>query len=195
MGWRNAGSGRHEPERPDVARHGCQFHHRYSACGGKIHADRRWHPALRGNARRSGAIHPPLDHGLQHPAGNPSRLRSFGIRLLGRRARSGALHQRRRWRSEEFGRKEIMNRRKFLQHGTAAAGVFAGGLSRSLGAESKPGTTVETSAGKIRGLVIDKVNAFKGIPYGASTAGDRRFMPPVKPAAWTGVKDTFEWGP
>ena len=88
-----------------------------------------------------------------------------------------------------------MNRRKFLTHGTAAAGVFAGALKTSFGAEPKSGAVVETSSGKIRGLVIDKVNAFKGIPYGASTAGDRRFLPPVKPDAWTGIKDTVEWGP
>jgi para-nitrobenzyl esterase len=84
-----------------------------------------------------------------------------------------------------------MNRREFV----AAAGVFAGALNKSFGAEPKPGAVVDTSAGKIRGLMMDRVNAFKGIPYGASTAGDRRFLPPAKPAAWTGIKDTIEWGP
>src|ERR1700693_4970541 len=88
-----------------------------------------------------------------------------------------------------------MNRRRFLAQGTAAAGFFAGSLSKSFGAEPKSGATVETSAGKIRGLMIDRVNAFKGIPYGASTAGNRRFLPPVKAEGWTGIKDTIEWGP
>ena len=89
-----------------------------------------------------------------------------------------------------------MNRRTFLQYGTAAAGVFSRRVWQHHSARSRnPGAIVDTSAGKIRGLVIDKVNAFKGIPYGASTAGDRRFLPPVKPEAWTGIKDTIEWGP
>jgi para-nitrobenzyl esterase len=87
-----------------------------------------------------------------------------------------------------------MNRRTFLAHGTAAAGVLAGAL-KSSATDSTSFVEVNTSAGKIRGLVIDKVYAFKGIPYGASTAGKRRFMPPVKPEAWTGIKDTIAWGP
>src|SRR5580704_586127 len=88
-----------------------------------------------------------------------------------------------------------MNRRSFLQRGTAAAGFFVGAAAKSLGAEPKSGATVETSTGKIRGLTMDRVNVFKGIPYGASTAGERRFLPPAKPAAWTGIKETIEWGP
>jgi para-nitrobenzyl esterase len=62
-------------------------------------------------------------------------------------------------------------------------------------ADAKAGATVETTLGKIRGIAIGKVNAFKGLRYGADTAGARRFLAPVKPAAWGGVLDTFEWGP
>jgi para-nitrobenzyl esterase len=46
----------------------------------------------------------------------------------------------------------------------------------------------------MRGLARDGVHQFYGVPYGASTAGANRFMPPVKPAAWTGVRDCFVVG-
>lgn len=61
-------------------------------------------------------------------------------------------------------------------------------------AEGGEGPVAETASGKIRGVVVDKVYAFKGVPYGASTAGAGRFMPPQKPQPWTEVKDTTQFG-
>lgn len=70
-------------------------------------------------------------------------------------------------------------------------------LAWAQGAKSAktPGATVETSAGRVRGYLDHKVHVFKGVPYGASTAGQGRFMPPAKPTSWSGVRDAFEWGP
>ena len=53
---------------------------------------------------------------------------------------------------------------------------------------------VETASGKVRGSTRDGIHAFKGIPYGASTAGGNRFQPPRPPAHWAGVRDTLALG-
>jgi len=52
---------------------------------------------------------------------------------------------------------------------------------------------VEVAAGKLRGATRGGIHAFKGIPYGASTAGANRFMPPQAPASWAGVRDALEY--
>lgn len=54
---------------------------------------------------------------------------------------------------------------------------------------------IETRLGRLRGQSIEGVASFKGVPYGASTAGDNRFRPPVPPAAWTGERDATQFGP
>ena len=54
------------------------------------------------------------------------------------------------------------------------------------------GGTAKTTAGSVRGLLKDGVQQFWSVPYGAPTSGANCFMPPKKPAAWSGVKDVFE---
>src|SRR5207302_7384247 len=69
-----------------------------------------------------------------------------------------------------------------------------GGGGRSLVIASDAATVAETTAGKIRGFRRNGVYIFKGVPYGASTAGARRFMPPVKPEPWTGIRNVLQYG-
>ena len=61
---------------------------------------------------------------------------------------------------------------------------------RALGA-SRADPIVETNYGKLRGLVRNGVYTFRGIPYGASTAGRNRFMAPREPESWAGVREAF----
>jgi len=93
-----------------------------------------------------------------------------------------------------------MNRRSFLSSTTmGAAGLLAGGASQKAWAQdlgcSSPSGVVRTSAGRIRGIRRGSVSAFFGIPYGASTAGERRFMPPSQADSWTGIRDAEKFGP
>jgi para-nitrobenzyl esterase len=91
----------------------------------------------------------------------------------------------------------MIDRRQFCGMGTLAVGALAaGGIDRAIASDGKPqpGATVKTTAGSIRGTLEDKVYAFKGVPYGGSTAPPHRFMPPTPPQPWTGVRDAFELG-
>jgi para-nitrobenzyl esterase len=85
------------------------------------------------------------------------------------------------------------SRREFLKHisaVTVARGLFLDGLH----AQDANFVVAETAFGKIRGVDHDGIRIFKGIPYGASTSGSNRFMPPAEPADWSGVRDALAYG-
>jgi para-nitrobenzyl esterase len=86
------------------------------------------------------------------------------------------------------------SRRDFIKQ----ASILLAGSTTSLGrayAADTGSVVAETTCGRIRGTEIQGIRIFKGVPYGASTAGANRFMPPAAPAKWTGIRDALAYGP
>ena len=99
--------------------------------------------------------------------------------------------------STPFDRAGRTGRRQFLSGAAlGGAGLVLGSLPLvSLAQDSRlttVGGTARTTAGRVRGLIKDGVQQFWCVPYGAPTSGANRFMPPQKPASWTGVRDHFQ---
>ena len=54
---------------------------------------------------------------------------------------------------------------------------------------------VDARHGKVAGFVRNGIFGFKGMPYGAPTGGENRFLPPKPPESWTGVRSSRHYGP
>lgn len=88
-----------------------------------------------------------------------------------------------------------LTRRALLQRSlVASSGLFMSSLLPRIASASPRTIVASTRYGKIRGVVDQGVRVFKGVPYGADTS-KRRFLPPVAPDSWKGIRETFSYGP
>jgi para-nitrobenzyl esterase len=83
--------------------------------------------------------------------------------------------------------------RRTLLVRTALIGTALATLPRRSWSAVATDPVVEIASGRIKGYTVDGVGGFKGVPYGASTAGAHRFMAPQKPVPWAGVRDAIDW--
>ncbi|AFK02378.1 Carboxylesterase type B [Emticicia oligotrophica DSM 17448] len=101
------------------------------------------------------------------------------------------------------------NRRNFIQKlglSTASLGLGSTFSAEAKGFQPKGNedeqllfigdniAVANTQYGKVRGYILRGIHTFLGIPYGADTSGDNRFMPPQKPKPWTEIKPAVWWG-
>lgn len=107
-------------------------------------------------------------------------------------------------RDKQFSRRALLQSAATLGGAAAVSGVLPGAAvaaSSSADGDGKNsgnmiiatdnGSIVETQCGKVRGCTRNGIHMFKGIPYGASTDGKNRFMPPQKPEPWTGIRSAL----
>jgi para-nitrobenzyl esterase len=101
------------------------------------------------------------------------------------------------------------SRRRALLLSTAAGAAALAGAACGSGGHTNTGTSqaqagscstpqtavANTQYGKVRGYVEDGVLTFKGVPYGANTGGENRWLPAKPPTPWEGEYPALTYGP
>src|SRR5215831_2825265 len=80
---------------------------------------------------------------------------------------------------------------------SVAAALLTAGTGGAVASPASGGISpiVHTADGLVRGMTAGTVDEFLGIPYAAPPAGNLRWRPPARPAAWDGIRDATQFGP
>jgi len=109
--------------------------------------------------------------------------------------------------SNSENRNLLTRRQALLLSATAGIGAALTGTARAsdsikTAVHQEPGTcstprkaVADIQYGKVRGFVDGDVFTFKGIPYGANTGGENRWLPAKAPKPWTGEYPALIYGP
>jgi len=82
----------------------------------------------------------------------------------------------------------MLDRRTVMRASLAGLAAVHAGVRPAMAAD---GPIATTGHGRVRGVETDGIKIFKGIPY----ASARRFLAPVAPQPWAGVRDALAFGP
>lgn len=85
----------------------------------------------------------------------------------------------------------LLNRRRFL---TGSAVTLSALSSLRIYAADNPSAVAETSNGPIRGYLDEGISVYRGVPYGASTGGENRWLPARDPVPWRAARDCVDYG-
>jgi para-nitrobenzyl esterase len=92
-----------------------------------------------------------------------------------------------------------LNRRELLWNSLSMGATALVGGQLAKGAAARGGSLsapiAETQYGKVRGVDWGGVQVFRGVPYGGTTEGSARFLPPSRPSPWAGIREATENGP
>jgi para-nitrobenzyl esterase len=101
-------------------------------------------------------------------------------------------------------RRALLKGAAALACGAAAPGVVSGATSAPARGQASQGAApviardgdavAATRTGRVAGYIHRGIVTFKGIPYADNSAGPNRFMPPVKPKSWEGVRSSRQYG-
>ena len=83
-------------------------------------------------------------------------------------------------------------RRRFLRQ-ALATGVAGAASVPVAAAAVAPASVARVRGGRVAGERLHGVHVFRGLRYGADTAG-RRFLPPLRESAWRGIRDATGFG-